>query len=872
MKITRLKANHLTTPVGNNLESLSLTWVVEEAHAPTQRAARVEIAREESFETLVYDSGFQADLDSLAVMPELKLRPRTRYFWRVTVETAQDETATAVSFFETGKMDEPWEASWVTTPDKEEQGGYYLRKTFQLPEGAEEVRVYCAVLGCYELEVNGISPTDEVLLPGYHTYIKDLQTQTFDLSHCVNAGENTIGFLVGNGWYRSRMGWERTAFVGPYLGVRCEVRGKVNGRDTVFELSDASWETAESPILAGGIYDGEDVDARRERVDWTRPGNTAGTWVPARVFEPAPDTLGPLVDRYSPPMRVTEILAPEVLKTPAGETVLDFHQNLTGWFEVKNHAPADATWQFEVGELLQEGNFYRDNLRSARAKMTYISGGREGWVRPHFTYYGFRYVKLEGFPETVDPADFRACVIHSDLERTGMIETSNPKVNRLFLNALWGQRGNFLDVPTDCPQRDERLGWTGDTQIFSGTACFNMDCAAFYMKYMHDVMLEQSTRGGSVPDMVPDMVYRARKPGEKHSSCAWGDVATVVPWTVYLYYGDKTLLRRQYPAMKAWVGYIQRQDDAHGGKGLWCSGFHYADWLSLDNYKNPDDCVGGTDPYYIATAYYAHSVELTLKAAKVLHETADVSYYEALLEKVKKAFLAEYFTPTGRCAIDTQTALVVALHFNLVPETMRLRLVNNLVEKIEKNGNALTTGFVGTPILCRVLSDNGRADMAQKLVLREDYPSWLYEVNLGATTIWERWNSVLPDGTCSGTGMNSMNHYAYGSVVEWFYRNLVGIRPVETAPGFREVEIRPDYPDGFEWVRMHYDSPMGRYAVAWKRVAETTVVFEITVPFGARAQVVLPRVPETVEVNGESRASTNLCLPAGTTTIRYAAQ
>ncbi|MCL1910212.1 MAG: alfa-L-rhamnosidase RamA, partial [Kiritimatiellaeota bacterium] len=502
-------------------------------------------------------------------------------------------------------------------------------------------------------------------------------------------------------------------------------------------------------------------------------------------------------------------------------------------------------------------------------------------MRPHFTFFGFRFAKLEGFPKDIKATDFRGLVIHSDLERTGTVTTSHAKVNKLISNALWGQKGNFLDVPTDCPQRDERLGWTGDAEVFAATACFNMDCAAFFAKYMRDLALEQPEFGGGVGHTVPALIQwirAARTDGDDHSKCAWGDAATIIPSTVYEYYGDKSALRKFYPAMKAWVGYIQGVDKSTGNTRLWAKGYHFSDWLALDNYKamsqDRETAACQTDTFYICTAYYARSAELTRDAALALGETKDAAYYGKLRDEILAAFNAEYFTPTGRCVCDTQTAHALALHFNLIPAKFRKRTFDRLVKLLEDNKWALTTGFVGTPILCRVLSDNGRPDIAMKLLLREEYPSWLYEVNLGATTVWERWNSVLPDGKISGTGMNSMNHYAYGSIVEWMYRNLAGLRPA--APGFRKALIAPDKPvaNGLKNVSARFESPAGRYEIAWE-TAGKTVTYSIRVPYGAEARFVPPAAPETINVNGKNVAvgtdafPTSVVLPAGDHTITY---
>ena len=406
-------------------------------------------------------------------------------------------------------------------------------------------------------------------------------------------------------------------------------------------------------------------------------------------------------------------------------------------------------------------------------------------VRQHFTFYGFRFVKVEGWPGEVDPEDFTGLVIHSDMDARGDIVTSDPLVNQLVRNARWGMKGNFLDVPTDCPQRDERYGWTGDAQIFSGTASFFMDTYAFYTKYGRDIYLEQKKLNGSVPDVVPVANY----PGD--ASTAWGDAATIIPWNVYLHSGDRGILRRQYPSMKGWVDYMKRQDDADGGKRLWLTGTHYADWLALDG-SYPGGVYGGTDPNYIASAYYCHSTRIVAKAARVLGYAEDAAIYDRLAQEIRAAFERAYFTPSGRLAIDTMTGCVVALYMDLAPDYAVAQVRGMLLNRLQKNFYHLNTGFTGTPCLCRVLSENGMNDIAYHLLMEKGYPGWLYEVLMGATTIWERWNSVMPDGKVSGTEMNSMNHYSYGSIVEWMFRDMLGINPVEDAPGFKRFRHRAE--------------------------------------------------------------------------------
>ena len=516
----------------------------------------------------------------------------------------------------------------------------------------------------------------------------------------------------------------------------------------------------------------------------------------------------------------------------------------------------------QFGELLQNGNFYRGNIGAAEAQYTYTSNGAGSMVRPHFTFYGFRHVKLNDLPEGTTATDFKAYPIHSDLDQTGLLTTSSRKVNKLFSNALWSQNGNFIDVPTDCPQRDERHGFTGDAQIFAGTACFNMDCTAFFAKYMEDLSLEQHFYKGGVPVAVPSLMAWLEKRTSPDPS-GWADAATVIPWTVYLYSGDKALLRKHYETMLGWVRRLKRRDDENGARRLILSGFQYGDWHALDNYKNlkspaPAD---GTDNFYIASAYYAHSVHLTLKAAQALEDKNGMVALSNLLGEIKDAFGKEFFTTNGRCVVDTQTAHVLALHFDLIPQRFRKRSIDALVDNIRTNDIALTTGFLGTPLILRVLSDNGHPEIASALLLRERFPGWLYAINQGATTIWERWNSIREDGT-AWPNRTSLNHYAYGAVVEWMYRNLCGLRPREDAPGFRKVEIRPDLLSALKHARMRFDSPAGLYAIAWK-VVENGILFDISVPFGTKAVFFPPGEPKSVKMNGKPASIDRISIPPG---------
>ena len=840
MRIKNLKTNRITNPLGFDLGRPRLSFVTYDTTAKKQTAAQIQVALDEELTNTVFDSGKSAEIDSLAYELPIPLKPCTRYYWRVTVWADNGEEGTSdIVWFETAKLPEPWDAKWIT-PDFDKDIHPVLSREFALSKEVVSARAYVCGLGLYEMEINGEKAGDEYLAPNFNAYDKWLQYQTYDITGLVRMGQNAVEVSLGNGIYKGRFGFEggETEIYDNQFALLCElVINHADGTTTIIN-SDESWKARKSPILFSGIYDGEIYDANAKDA----------TSYDVKVKDLGYDRLKA---RLSLPVVVKEELKPiEVIKTPAGETVLDMGQNMVGWIKFKTNAPKGTEIVLQYAELLQEGNFYQDNLRTAKAEFRYISNGEESVVRPHFTYYGFRYVKVSGWNGDVDKEDFTGCVLYSDMDITGNIETSNPLVNRLFQNALWGQKGNFLDVPTDCPQRDERMGWTGDAQVFSGTAAFNMDTYAFFSKYGYDLAQEQSGLDGMVPMVVPMATIKGG------GSSAWGEAATVIPWNVYLHYGDKAILEQQFDSMKGWVDFIKRADDASGSKRLWTTGFHFGDWLALDG-EDPKSPMGGTETAFISSAYYCYSSMLVAKAAKVLGKEEMAQEYEKLSNEVRAAIRAEYFTSTGRLALNNQTALVVALFMDLVPDEHRNRMANDLRERLKKDKNHLKTGFVGTPYLCRVLSENKANDLAYTLLLNKDYPSWLYAVTMGATTIWERWNSVLPDGKISGTDMNSLNHYAYGSIVEWMYRNVAGINPVEDQPGFRHVRLAPQPDYRLKYAKASLDSAAGLYESQWELTEEGELKFKFVIPFNAAATVELPDAKlENVSINGRPLKNT----------------
>ena len=861
MKIEKLKVNHVAEPLGFAMDQPTFSYVVTSSTGRWQKAARIRVASDETMETILYDSGMRDDISSLAFAPDVKLTPRTRYYWNVeAVADDGDHGISETAWFETGKMEDRWSGCWIRAPFEEHP---ILSKTFAIRKPVRAARLYLCGLGLYEAYLNGEKTDDEYLAPFFTSYNHQIQYQTCDVTSQLNEGENRISVMLGRGWYHGRFcfGKMTDRIYGNHMQLIAELH--VTYEDGTCDVigTDESWECAVSPVVESSIYDGEIYDARLEG------GNSVFA-----VAAEAPE--GKLCARLSVPVRKQEKFdSYTLLHTPAGDLVLDFGQVITGWTEFDADLPAGTSVTLQYGELLQNDCFYRENLRTAKAEHVYTSDGKTRHVRPHFTFYGFRYVKVEGMNEDqIREANFTAWAIYSDLDQTGTIETSNEKVNRLIANAVWSQKGNFLDVPTDCPQRDERMGWTGDAQVFASTASFNMDTAAFYRKYLRDMLLEQRDNGGSVPFVVPDVLQaRLRSLGQTlteittaagHGSCAWGDAATVIPWVLYQYYGDRKLLEETYENMRAWTDYIHEQDVTRcNSSHLWSCGFHFADWLALDN-PDKDSRLGGTESTYVATAYYYWSASLTAKAASVLGKTEEAKTYSELASQIKAAFCAEYYTSTGKLAVPTQTAHVMALQFGLVPEQFRTRTISDLKERLDARQIHLDTGFVGTSMLCDVLSENGLGGYAYTLLLNEDFPSWLYEVNMGATTIWERWNSVLPDGSVSDTGMNSMNHYSYGAVLGWMYRTMAGVKLREGGWGWKKAVIAPVTDERFAFVTCGFDSASGRYESSWKRDGEK-ICYQVKVPFDAEAVFVVPEGQKLCQVNGCAVYERELVLDCG---------
>ena len=817
MYIENCQTNHIKSPLGFALGKPVLTWTVAAARGKRQTAARIRIARDIDMQDLLHDTGFSPAIDSLAYEADLQLQPRTRYFWTVEVQSDTGETACSlVNWFETGKMDEPWQATWLTCDSTIQRHPVFSRQ-LDLDSAVVSARLYICGLGLYEATIDGQPVTAEKLTPYCNNYHRWLQAQTFDITTLLRDGCR-LDVQLGNGWYKGRFGFSSRPDGKPYYGDSWQLLAEIrilhaDGHETIIG-TDASWMVSRSTIYFSNIYDGEHRDD-------TLPELAS---VPAAVSEPQ---LPCPVDRLSLPVRIQSEIKPiALLNTPADEKVFDLGQNFTGTFRLRIHEPRGARVHLQFGEILQGGNFYRDNLRSALAEYIYISDGQVHELSPVFTFYGYRYVKVSGVAE-LSKDDFTGLVLHSDLPIRGHLNTGNERVNRLIANAEWSMKGNFIDVPTDCPQRDERMGWTGDAQVFTPTACYFSDSYAFYRKFLHDLATEQADLDGKVPDVVPSF-------GLKSFATAWGDAACIIPWHLYQFNGDMTILREQYASMKGWVDFIAKVDADKG----WDSVFHYGDWLALDNPGGGiNETRGGTDEGFIAYAYYLHSTRIVAETAGLLGHAEDHAAYSARAAQIRAHIKAEYFSSTDRCCIHTQTALLLTLWLKLADPVRTRQALRSLFERV---GGKLKTGFVGTPLLGNILTENGMSDLAYNLLLSREYPGWLYEVDLGATTIWERWNSVLPDGSISSTGMNSLNHYSYGSIVEWIFRHMAGLNPAEGVPGFRRLRLAPLPDVRLGHLTSEYQSAAGTWRLAWQVIDNNHLEVKVSVPFNCSAELHLP--------------------------------
>ena len=706
------------------------------------------------------------------------------------------------------------EKSWIpATP--------YFKKDISLRGEVKKATLHISSLGVFVAKINGARVGKDYMTPGWTNYNKRLQFFTYDVSNMLDKNsELTIG--VGNGWYSSRGGFPDTkeGMYGthPALIAALEILYKDGTSETV--LTDESWQTAKSECLFSGIYDGEITDARITPEFKTN----------AHIFDFDKNVLTPM---DGVPTRETETVAPRrVFTTPSGETLIDFGQEITGTLEFTLNAKGGERVEIKCAEVLdKDGNFYNANYRTARSEMVYTAKPGKQTYKALYTFFGFRYIKLIDWPEEIVADNFRAIVMHSDMKRTGYFTSGHEKLNQLYSNIIWGQRDNYLDIPTDCPQRDERLGWTGDTQVFARAASINFDTEIFFRKWLRDMASEQF-ENGEMPHVIPD----ALRINSTRNSTAWCDAACIVPWEIYNAYGDRKLLREHFPMMKKWHGYVKSRA---GKKCLWLGDNHFGDWLGMD--APAGSYTGSTDKDLIASAYYFLITTILAKTCRVLGYNAEG--YDRLAERIRKAYRSK-FIKRGKLTSDTQTAHVLTLHFGLVDDDAELKakLGKRLVEIIEEFGDRLQTGFVGTPYLLDALTEIGRPDKAYTLLLQEKFPSWLFSVNMGATTIWEHWDSQREDGTFWSTDMNSFNHYAYGACAAWFYRTILGVRP--TTPAYKTFEISPIPCEKLGFAKTRIETRSGIIRSEWKYTNDG-VRYSFAIPEGTTADVTIDGVTKS---------------------------
>ncbi len=820
-----------TNPLGFHDATPLFSWKLP-AGVKKQTAYRIEMKSGEK----VWDGGWtESEQTTFVPYRGAPLESRRKVEWRVRFrdENGKDSSWSEPARFEMGLLSrEDWQARWIKpqgASDSDAERVATLRRRFAVERKPAQARIYVTARGTFELNLNGTRVGRDHFANGFTSYHKRLDTLTYDVTKELRSGENSIEATLGTGWYAGRFPFaaKKKGFYGeqPELLLQLEITYEDGTRETV--PSDEKWEaTFDGPIVSSSIYDGENYDARREKANWKPVAANAD--LGAARLTPKPFA----------PVREKETLVPEKITEPApGRFIFDLGQNMVGWARLRIPAEKDKTVTIRFAEMLKaDGTLYTENYRSAKSVDTYTADatGIIEW-EPRFTFHGFRYVELSGLRAGGRPQKdwVTGVVLFSDLKRVGKFESSHAKLNQLQSNIVWGQRGNFLDIPTDCPQRDERLGWTGDAQVFAPTAMFNYDAHAFWKSWLASMRDDQAADGG-IPHVVPDVMKVTGSPG-------WADAATFIPWEVYVRTGDASVIAENYAMMEKHVAWYRAQSK----KGLTPAIKGYGDWLQ----PYAKDRSGETPVPLLGAAFYARSARILADAARVLNREKDVKRYRKEADGVKEAFFKEYFDKTGklRIAPETQTAYVLALAFDLLPKDARAKAAANLVRLIGEADNHLRTGFLGTPHIVRVLDETGYKDLAYDLLLKETYPSWFYSINQGATTMWERWNSYSHDKGFGDASMNSFNHYAYGAIGQWMYERVAGLAPDPAHPGYKHFFVRPLVGRQLTSARAELETPYGKASSAWVKQGGK-VVIEVVVPPNTTATIEFPdnRSPETV--------------------------
>ena len=860
LRVDPVTVEHHREPLGIGETTPRLSWV-SRTELPDWRQAAYELAIGD------WSSGRVDTAESVLVpwgAPPLTSRERRTVRVRVWGLDGDEPSAwSADTVVEAGLLDPAdWTAGLVhpvLPADAGEEAAALLRREFVLDRPVVQARLYATAQGVYEAELNGAVVGDQVLAPGWTSYRHRLRYQTYDVTDLLHEGANAIGVHLADGWFAGYLGFTgKRHWYGDRTGafVQLEVEHSDGSRTTV--TSDGTWRSAASPLTQAGLYNGETADLTRELAGWSTTSFDDGAWTPVAVG--ALD-VATLVAPTGPPVRRTETVPVQAISTaPSGATLVDFGQNLVGRIRFAlPDAPAGTTVTVRHAEVLEHGELGTRPLKAARATDVVVLDGRGSrtW-EPRFTFHGFRYAEVTGWPGELTPDALEAVVVHTDLRRTGTFTCSDPDVARLHENVVWGMRGNFLDLPTDCPQRDERLGWTGDLQVFAPTAAFLYDTTGMLSSWLRDLAAEQLLdHGGLVPPYVP---FLPLMPFPLQADVGWGDAAVVVPWVLYQRTGDVGLLADQWESMVAWVDAFAARAGAE--VDFPDGGFSFGDWL--DTAAPPDSPGEARTPWQcVATAYLARSARTLAQAAQVLGRDGD--RFAELADRAAERFRTEYVTPTGRVAYPSQTAYALALEFDLLTPEQRLHAGALLAEQVLRDGFHIATGFLGTPLVTDALTGAGELPTAYELLLQREDPSWLYPVTMGATTIWERWDSMLPDGTINPGEMTSFNHYALGAVADWLHRTVAGLAPA--APGHRALRFAPRPGPGITSAAATHETPYGTAEVSWTLTGGTAFVLDVVVPANTTAEVSLPDGSPDVQV-GSGRHRFTVQIPEPTAVVR----
>ncbi len=830
---TAPRFEHCADSLGIGVASPRLSWRTDAEPGWCQRAYEVRVRRG------TRDGRFDVKSPESVLVPwpdsPLHSRERAEVYVRVVGTDGSVSPWSAPGFVEAGLLDPlDWTAAGIMPAWREGASDVHrrpplFRREFHIDAPVVHARLYVTAHGLYEMEINGHRVGDEALSPGWTVYPARLRYATYDVTDLLEAGDNAVGAWLGDGWWRGRYGFHggTSNIYGTDIALLAQIEiTLVDGR-TVTVGTDRHWRASPSPIVESGLYDGETFDATAYQSGWSTPGFDARGWSPVKIAEFAPGTF---VAPDGPPVRCTQEMTPaSVTRIPGGRLLVDFGQNFCGRLHVTASGGVGHELVIRHAEVVVDGHLYVRTLRGAASVDRYLgSTGTINW-EPRFTIHGFRYAEISGYNGDLSDIEIVGRVYHSDMRRTGWLETSDPELNRLHENVVWSMRSNFVDIPTDCPQRDERLGWTGDIQVFAPTASYLYDCAGFLSSWLKDVAVEQ-TRFGTVPWYVP-VIPGAPQWTPIVPGAAWGDVAALAPYALYERFGDRDILRRQYPSARAWVDQVER---LAGPSRLWDTGKQLGDWL--DPTAPPENPAHArTDPYLVATAFFAWSTTIVARSAAILDEADDAQHYGRLAAQIRRAFRARWCTSEGLMTNETQTAYALAIAFDLIAN--KRRAGTRLAALVRAEGNRISAGFAGVNLLSDALTITGHADVAFDLLMEKETPSWLSMVRKGATTIWERWDSQLDDGSVNPGEMTSFNHYALGSIADWMHREIGGIQPA--APGYRRVRIAPRIGGGLTWAKARHDSPYGTIGTSWN-LQDGEFELEVVLPIGVEGTVALP--------------------------------